>query len=83
LKALGFGNERAHASIRFGLGRFNTQAEVDYVADRVADVVRRLRELVLPDETRISASAGVPGESNGCGELSCRTFAASDRGFPE
>jgi cysteine desulfurase len=64
LKAMGLGDERAHASIRFGLGRFNTQAEVDYVADRVTDVVRRLRELALSEETRLPASAGVPGESN-------------------
>ena len=45
LKALGAGDEIAHSSIRFGLGRFNTQAEVDYVAAKVVDVVRRLREL--------------------------------------
>jgi cysteine desulfurase len=45
LKALGAGDEIAHSSIRFGLGRFNTQAEVNYVAAKVVDVVRRLREL--------------------------------------
>lgn len=45
LKALGAGDELAHSSIRFGLGRFNTQAEVDYVANKIVDVVRRLREL--------------------------------------
>jgi cysteine desulfurase len=45
LKALGVGEDLAHTSIRFGLGRFNTDEEVDYVADRVVDTVTRLREL--------------------------------------
>jgi cysteine desulfurase len=45
LKALGAGDDLAHSSIRFGLGRFNTQEEVDYVADKVIDVVKKLREL--------------------------------------
>jgi len=45
LKALGIGEELAHASIRFGLGRFNTEEEVDYVIERVVEVTRRLRDL--------------------------------------
>jgi cysteine desulfurase len=45
LKALGVGEDLAHTSIRFGLGRFNTEEEVDYVVDRVVETVRRLREL--------------------------------------
>ena len=45
LKALGVGEELAHTSIRFGLGRFNTVEEVDYVIGRVVEVVERLREL--------------------------------------
>ena len=45
LKALGVGEELAHTSIRFGLGRFNTEADVDYVIRRVVEVTKRLREL--------------------------------------
>ncbi len=45
LKALGVGEDLAHTSIRFGIGRFNTEEEVDYVADRVVETVKRLRDL--------------------------------------
>jgi cysteine desulfurase len=45
LKALGVPDELAHASIRFGLGRTNTQEEVDFTIVAVATTVRRLREL--------------------------------------
>jgi len=45
LKALGVGEDLAHTSIRFGLGRFNNEEEVDYVSARVVETVRRLREL--------------------------------------
>jgi cysteine desulfurase len=45
LRALGIGEELAHTSIRFGIGRFNTQEEVDFVAELVIGKVSRLREL--------------------------------------
>ena len=45
LAALGLGEELAHTSLRFGLGRFNTAEEVDYVAAQVVEKVRELREL--------------------------------------
>jgi len=45
LRALGLTEEAAHSSIRFGVGRFNTEEEIDFVADRLVDVVRKLREL--------------------------------------
>jgi len=45
LKALRVGDELAQGSIRFGLGRFNTEEEVDCVIDRVVSEVKRLRRL--------------------------------------
>jgi cysteine desulfurase len=45
LKALGAGDDLAHSSIRFGLGRWTTDEEVDYVVDKLTTVVRRLREM--------------------------------------
>jgi cysteine desulfurase len=45
LKALGVGDELAHSSLRFGMGRFNTQEEVDFVIDDVVRAVNHLREM--------------------------------------
>jgi len=45
LKALGAGDDLAHSSIRFGLGRWTTDDEVDYVVEKLTNVVRRLREM--------------------------------------
>jgi cysteine desulfurase len=45
LRALGVPEELAHSSIRFGLGRFNTDEEIEYAAARVVETVKRLREL--------------------------------------
>src|SRR5881296_776488 len=45
LKALGAGDDLAHSSIRFGLGRWTTKEEVDYVADKLTSVVTKLRDM--------------------------------------
>jgi cysteine desulfurase len=45
LKALGVGDELAHSSLRFGVGRFTTEAEIDYTADAVVRAVTKLREM--------------------------------------
>jgi cysteine desulfurase len=45
LRAIGVPDELAHTSIRFGLGRFNTEEEVDFTVRRVVQEVKRLREI--------------------------------------
>jgi len=45
LRALGVDEALAHSSIRFSLGRFNTEEEIDFAIDRIAEAVTRLREL--------------------------------------
>jgi cysteine desulfurase len=45
LKAIGLNDEQAGSSLRFGIGRFNTEAEIDYVAERLVQAVKSLREL--------------------------------------
>ncbi len=45
LKAMGLDDQAAHSAIRFGLGRFNTEEEVDFAAERAIEVVQKLREL--------------------------------------
>jgi cysteine desulfurase len=45
LRAMGVAEEMAHTSIRFGLGRFNTEEEVDFVIDLVSSKVGKLREM--------------------------------------
>ena len=66
LRAMGVPDELAHASIRFGLGRFNTIAEVEYAIEEVARVVRRLREISPSYQLTSSPgmSAAIPGGRN-------------------
>src|SRR5437773_814547 len=45
LRALGVGSDLAHSSIRFGLGRFNTDEEIDYTTKRIIEIVTKLREM--------------------------------------
>ena len=45
LQAMDVGDELSHSSIRFGFGRFTTEEEVDFAADKVIDAVQKLREL--------------------------------------
>ena len=45
LRALGVGDDLAHSSIRFGMGRFTKIEEIDYTADKMIVAVKRLREM--------------------------------------
>ena len=70
LRALGLSDAHARASLRFGLGRFNTEAEVDYVIEKLCSLVTRLRapapvfdlgedDRDLPEEWRVESSREV------------------------
>ena len=45
LRALGLNDELAHSSLRFTIGRFTTEADIDYAIDKIRDAVNKLREL--------------------------------------
>jgi cysteine desulfurase len=59
LRALGLTPERAHASVRFGIGRFNTDEEIEYAAGRVVETVTKLRESAATYEREFPAPARV------------------------
>jgi cysteine desulfurase len=61
LRAMGVPDDLAHSSIRFGLGRFNTPAEVEHVIEEVTQIVRRLRA-ISPSTSSPRMSAAIPGE---------------------
>ena len=56
LRAIGLSDDAAHASIRFGIGRFTSEADIDYAVDRVVHEVRRLRALSPHQAARARAS---------------------------
>jgi cysteine desulfurase len=57
LRAIGLDDDAAHASIRFGIGRFNTAADIDYAVERVVHEVQRLRALSPQYAMRARAAA--------------------------
>jgi cysteine desulfurase len=63
LKAMGVSNELAHTSLRFGLGRFNTEEEVDYVVRRVVESVKKLRDISPLYEMARAERRGSPATS--------------------
>ena len=65
LKSIGTPDDLAHASIRFGLGRFTTEEEVDYVAEKVTQVVTHLREMTSLRQTSMEETQERLGGSQG------------------
>ena len=66
LKALGLREDLTHCSVRFGLGKFTTEEEVDYVAKRVVEAVKRLREISPVYQATLGSRRGIltPGKKD-------------------
>ena len=79
LKALGLGDDVAHSSIRFGLGRFNNKAEVDYVSDKIIDVVRSCAS--SRRSTRWSRKASTSPRSSGLLTKAGSRYPSQRRGY--
>lgn len=58
LKALGLSDAEAYSSLRFGVSRFTTDAEIDYVLDKLPEAVARLRRLSMPRTPALAGSLG-------------------------
>ena len=58
LRAVDVGDDLAHSSIRFGIGRYTTKEEIEYAADQIIDSVKRLREMSPFWRERDKADAG-------------------------
>jgi cysteine desulfurase len=63
LRALGLSPERAHASVRFGIGRFNDEEEIDFAADRVVETVRKLRASAATYDREFGAGRRPAGDA--------------------
>jgi cysteine desulfurase len=63
LRALGMSDARAYSSVRFGVSRFTTDEEIDYVLGRLPDAVARLRRLSAARTPALAGSAGPPETS--------------------
>ena len=62
LRAIGLSPERAHASVRFGIGRFNTAEEIDFAAERVVATVKSLRANAATYDREFGAHRATSGE---------------------
>lgn len=70
LRAMGLGEDRAAASIRFSVGRFTTQSDIDYCIQRVSEAVAALRDRESAPATRRIRPPGCCDDPGTCGDTS-------------